>query len=253
LFGQMLVLDDGAALGKYITHYRDAYFQVDFNGFDYNLQPGAERRIEEKIKPYVLRMSAEDYLELPPLVDDIRELDIEPAARAVYSKMKKDMLAELPEGVVTGANAAAVYSKLKQMANGAVYMNDDKHTVSPIHNTKLDALDELVEELAGQQLLIAYEFNHDIERLRAHFGARLAYIGKGVGEMQTLEIQERWNRGEIQMLACHPASAGHGLNLQYSSCAHICWLSPIWDLELYDQFRKRVWRQGNEALRVINH
>jgi hypothetical protein len=139
------------------------------------------------------------------------------------------------------------------MANGAVYLNDDKSTVSTIHNTKLDALDELVDELAGQQLLIAYEFNHDIDRLRAHFGDRLAYIGKGVGEKETVEIQERWNRGEIQLLACHPASAGHGLNLQYSSCAHICWLSPIWDLELYDQFRKRVWRQGNEALRVINH
>lgn len=252
LFGQMLILDDGAALGRYITHFRDTYFQVDFNGFDYSLQPGGDRRIEAKIKPYVLRMSAEEYLELPPLLDDVRVLELEPAARKTYAQMKKDMLAELPEGVVTGANAAAVYSKLKQMANGAVYVGD-QHTVAKLHDTKLEALDDLVEELAGQQLLIAYEFNHDIDRLRAHFGDRLAYIGKGVNEQQTAAIVAAWNKGEIQLLACHPASAGHGLNLQYSSCAHVLWLSPIWDFELYDQFIKRVYRQGNEAQRIINH
>lgn len=124
LFGQFLILDNGAALGPYITHFRTQYFQVDFNGFDYSLQPGAERRIEERIKPYVLRMAAEDYLELPPIVDDVRELDMPPAAKALYEKLKRDMIAELPGGTVTGANAAAIYSKLKQCANGAVYLGD---------------------------------------------------------------------------------------------------------------------------------
>lgn len=122
LFGQFLMLDDGAALGKYITHYRDQYFQPGYDGFSYTLQRDGAARIEARIAPYVLRMAASDYLDLPPLVDDIRLVELPAEARKTYEQMKKDMLTELPEGVVTGANAAAVYSKLKQMANGAVYV-----------------------------------------------------------------------------------------------------------------------------------
>lgn len=261
LFGQMLILDDGAALGKYITHFRDAYFQVDFNGFDYTLMPGAERRIIEKIAPYWLQMSADDYLELPPLVEDIRELDMEPAARKLYEKMKRDMLAELPEGVVTAANAAATYSKLAQMANGAVYVTPDKATVGVIHDTKLEALEEIVEELDGQPLLVAYEFNHDLERLRERFGTVdeatgkkvLPYLGKGTTATQEAQWIAAWNRNELPVLACHPASAGHGLNLQEGSAAHVCWFGPIWDLELWDQFIRRIRRSGNVAQRIFNH
>lgn len=252
LFGQLLMLDDGAALGRYVTHYRDKYFQAGYDGFSYDLQPGGGARIEEAIRPYVLRMSAEEYLELPPLVDDIRELDMETAARKTYNTMKKDMLATLPEGVVTGANAAAVYSKLKQMANGAVYIND-AHDVSHLHDTKLEALDELVEELSGQQLLIGYEFQHDLQRLKDHFGDRLQNIGSGAGETKTAQIVDAWNSGKIQLLACHPASAAHGLNLQYGGCSHLCWFSPTWDLELYQQFIRRIYRQGTKAPRVVNH
>jgi len=257
LFGQFLMIDDGAALGKYITHYRDSYFQPDFNGFDYVLQPGAAKRIENRIAPYVLRMSAEDYLDLPPLVDDVRYVDLEPAARAAYSQMKKQMLATLPEGVVTGANAAAVYSKLKQMANGAVYMNDSpaqgqNRIVSNLHDTKLDALEELVEELCGQPLLVAYEFNHDLERLLQRFPGT-PYIGAGVSGKKTQEIIDDWNAGNTTILLAHPASAGHGLNLQGSGASHIGWLGPIWDLELYEQFIQRVYRQGNKSKRVVNH
>lgn len=251
LFGQFLVLDNGAALGKYITHFRDQYFQVDFDGYSYNLMHGAEKRIEDRIRPYVLRMSAEEYLELPPIVDDVRELEMEPAARKTYDTMKKDMLAELPEGVVTGANAAAVYSKCKQMANGAVYLGDAKRTVSHIHDTKLEALDELREELVGQQLLIAYEFQHDIDRIKAHYGDALSVLGRG--DTKDNETIAAWNRGELPLLACHPASAAHGLNLQYGGCGHVVWFSPIWDLELYQQFIRRIHRQGNEAQRIVNH
>lgn len=253
LFGQFLLLDDGAALEKYITHFRDKYFQVDYNGFDYVLLPGAERRIEARIAPYVLRMGAEDYLELPPIVDDVHELELDAKSRATYAKMKRDMLAELPEGVVTGANAAAAYSKLKQMANGAVYQNDYNRTVSKLHDIKLEALDDLVEELAGQQLLLAYEFDHDRVRLKEHCGDRLTVLESGLGEAKTAAIVAAWNAGTLPMLACHPASAAHGLNLQQSSCAHVCWFSPIWDLELYQQFIRRIRRQGNEAQRIVNH
>ena len=251
LFGQFLVLDNGAALGKYITHFRDQYFQVDYDGFTYNLMPGAEKRIEDRIRPYVLRMSAEEYLELPPIVDDVRELEMEPAARKTYDTMKKNMLAELPEGVVTGANAAATYSKLKQMANGAVYVGDQKRSVAALHDTKLNALDELIEELSGQQLLIAYEFNHDIDRLKEHYGDKLSVLGRG--DTKDNETIAAWNRGELPLLACHPASAAHGLNLQYGGCGHVVWFSPIWDLELYQQFIRRIHRQGNEAQRIVNH
>lgn len=251
LFGQMLVLDDGVALGKYLTHYRDQYFQADYMGFNYTLRPGAAANIEDRLRPYVLRMSAEDYLELPALVDDVRAIDMPPDARKTYVQMRKDMLADLPEGVVTGANAAAVYSKLKQMANGAVYVNN-KREVSIIHSAKMEALDELIDELAGQQLLIGYEFQHDVDRLKARFGDAL-YTLDGSSGARANEIVTAWNAGKIQLLACHPASAAHGLNLQYGGCAHVCWLSPIWDLELYQQFIRRIWRQGTEAQRVVNH
>jgi SNF2 family DNA or RNA helicase len=124
IFGQMLMLDDGAALGRYITHYRDQYFQLGYDGFTYELMPGAEQRIIQRIAPYWLQLSADDYLELPELVMDVREIEMGPASRKTYDKMKRDMIASLPEGIVTAANAAACYSKLAQMANGAVYVED---------------------------------------------------------------------------------------------------------------------------------
>lgn len=261
LFGQMLMLDDGAALGRYITHYRDQYFQVGFDGFSYDLMPGAEARILERIKPYWLQLSAEDYLELPELVPDPIEIHLNKTSRATYDKMKKQMLAELPEGIITAANSAACYSKLAQMANGAVYVGDHKEKVALIHNDKLDAVEELIEELNGQPLLIAYEFNHDIDRLRERFGKVdkatgkkvLPYLGKGTTATQEAEWIAAWNRNELPILACHPASAGHGLNLQEGNAGHVCWLGPIWDLELWDQFIRRLRRRGNQAQRVFNH
>ena len=253
LFGEQLMIDDGAALGKYITHFRDTYFQRDYNGFDYTLQPGAEKRIIERIAPYWLQMSADDYMQLPALIQDIRVIEMEPEARATYTKMKNDMIAALPEGVVTAANAAAVFSKLSQMANGCVYVAADRSTASVIHDAKLDALEEIVEELNGQPLLVAYEYNHDIIRLRARFGDDLPHLGKGTTVAQEAEYIAAWNRNELPILACHPASAGHGLNLQEGNAAHVCWFSPTWDLELYDQFIRRIRRSGNQAQRIFNH
>ena len=251
LFGQFLILDDGAALGKYITHYRDNYFQADYNGFDYVLQPGGAKRIERRIEPYVLTLRDEDYLQMPPLVPHVIPLEMSKEQRKLYNKMKNDMLVALPGGVVTGANAAAVYVKLKQMANGAVYMGDAKNTVAHLHDTKLEALDDLLEELDGEQLLLAYEFNHDKDRLRLHYGDKITFFEGN--EAKTQALVDQWNRGEIRFLACHPASAGHGLNLQGSSCAHVAWFCPIWDYELFDQFIRRIRRQGNEAQRIVNH
>lgn len=125
--------------------------------------------------------------------------------------------------------------------------------VAPIHSAKLDALEELVDELAGQPLLVAYEFNEDLARLLEKFGGNTPYLGKGVGEKRTTEIVNQWNAGEIPLLLAHPASAGHGLNLQGNGASHICWFSPIWDLELYEQFIQRVHRQGTTSQRIVNH
>lgn len=256
LFGQMLMLDDGQALGRYITHFRDKYFEQDWNGFDYTLHPGADKRIEERIKPYVLRMGSDDYLELPPLLTDTREVDMASKARKTYESMKREMLAEFEEGVVTAANAAAAYSKLKQMANGTVYLEDvpgEKRQTVWLHNDKIDALDELIEELAGQPLLVAYEFRHDLERLLEHFGRETPYLGSGVTYKKADEITSAWNNGDVSLLLVHPASAGHGLNMQGAGAGHIAWFSATWDYELYDQLIRRIWRQGSSAERIINH
>ena len=260
LFGQMLILDDGAALGRYITHYRDSYFQLDYDGFTYALMPGAEKRIVQKIAPYWLQMSADDYLQLPQIVPDPRVVDLDTTSRKTYNKMKKDMIAQLPEGIVTAANAAATYSKLAQMANGAVYVGEQRK-VALIHDAKLDALEELLEELDGKPLLLAYEFNHDLDRLVERFGTpnkatgrkELPYLGKGTTAKQESEWTAAWNRNDIALFPCHPASAGHGLNLQEGNAGHVCWFGPIWDLELYDQFLRRVRRSGNTAQRIMNH
>lgn len=255
LFGQMLILDAGAALGRFITHYRDTYFQVGYDGFSYDLLPGADKRIVQKIGPYWLQMTAEDYIKLPPLVERLHELEMEPAERKVYTRMKNDMLAELPQGVVEAGNMAACYAKLSQMANGAVYLAD--RTVAPIHDAKLEALDEIVEELNGQPVLVGFEFQHDLARLKEwhqkRFGKPLPYLGDGQSEAAENEVIRRWNAGELPVLAAHPASAGHGLNMQESSAAHLVWFGITWDFELFDQFIRRIRRRGNDAQRIFMH
>ncbi|MGH7749489.1 MAG: SNF2-related protein, partial [Candidatus Dormibacteria bacterium] len=174
LFGQFLVLDDGAALGRFITHYRDTFFSVGYNGFDYTLQPGAEKRIQERLEPYVFSLDSADYLTLPDLQDNIIEIELEGSARTAYDAMRKDMVAQFPDGVIEAANTAAAYTKLSQMAGGAVYRPDG--SVEEIHAAKLDALADLIDELQGQQLLVAYEFRHEKDRMQARFGERMAFL-----------------------------------------------------------------------------
>jgi len=255
LFGQMLILDDGASLGKFITYFRDQYFTKNWDGFSYDIRPGAAERIEARIAPLVLRMSAEDYLDLPPLVEHTIPVELPPAALKAYEEMKKEMLLALPEGVVTAANSAAVYSKLKQLTNGAVYLSENegnRKTWVEVHEAKLDALEELIDELAGQPLLVAYEFQHDLARLRARLGDDTPTLS-GLSGKRIAEVEAEWNRGELPVLLVHPASAGHGLNLQGAGASHICWFSKPWDLETYEQTIHRIHRQGSTSERIINH
>lgn len=257
LFGQMLILDGGNALGRYYTHFRDKYFIPDgFGGFKYTLAPGADKRIEERIAPLVLRIAAADWLDLPQQRDNLIMIKLDAKARAAYDTLKKEMLLQVGEGVVTAANSAALYSKLAQLANGAVYLEQrhgQKREYVHVHDLKLDALEDLVEELSGAPLLVTYEFNHDLERLKARFGEDLPYLGKGTTDRQASDIERMWNNNELPLLAVQPASSGHGLNFQRGGAQHICHFSATWDYELYDQVIQRILRQGNTAEHVINH
>lgn len=261
LFGQCFVLDGGRALGRFITHYRNEYFRpLDPNGWKWALQKGAAERIYERLKPLALRMAAEDYLELPERVDLRIFVELPKKARDLYEQMEDDLLGLYDKRLITAGNGGAASTKCRQICNGALYVDDDiaskvkgkKRTVLNLHDAKLDALEELIDELQGEQLLIAYEFNHDLDRLKERFPG-LVYIGAGISPKQGKEIEEAWNKGEVRILAGQPASMGHGGNFQKSAAAHICWFGQFWDYELYDQFIKRILRQGNKAKRVFNH
>lgn len=260
LFGQIYMLDEGHALGAYITHYRRAYFDQIGPGFHtWVLRPGADVEIYRKLKPLVLRMEAEDYLTLPAQIGHTVSIDLPAKARAVYDKLEADFLAILDGGeLITAPNAATAAGKCRQVCAGAIYLHDfDPVTGVPrrrsgkdawtlVHDEKLDALEELVDELQGNQLLVAYEFNHDLDRLRERF-PKAEWVGGGVSAEKSRQIEARWNAGKIPLLLGHPASIGHGLNLQGSHAAHIAWFSLTWDFELYDQMNRRLRRQGNGA------
>lgn len=261
LFGQMYVLDLGNALGRYVTHYRMKFFRsLDPNGWKWVLQPGAEERIYDAIAPLAMRASAEDHLELPELVPLKVYVDLPPKVLELYESMEDDLVAKLAGQQVVAANAAAASTKCRQISNGAVYVDDDmlskvqgkKRDVLELHGEKLLALEELIEELGGAQVLVAYEFNHDEARLRAQFPDAV-FMCDAKTQAKAKDIENRWNAGEIPILFGHPASMGHGLNFQKSSAQHVVWFSMFWDLELYDQFNKRIRRQGNKATRVFIH
>ena len=255
VFGQQLMLDDGAALGRFITHYRDKYFTLGYDGFSYLLNRGAELAITERLAPTWFYMDPADYSQLPPLVDNPIMIDMEPKERALYVRMRDHYVAQLPGQTITAANAGAAYSKLSQMANGAVY--DTDREVHHIHDAKLQAIDELAEELNGEPALIGYEFNHDLERLqrwhKERYGRELPFLGKGTTPAQETEWVAAWNAGKLPWLAGHPASMGHGLNLQGCNCKNIVHFSLPWSFEYYDQFVGRVRRSGNEAQQIFNH
>ena len=261
LFGQMYVLDGGRSLGKFVTHYRMEYFRpLDPNGWKWALQKGAEERIYERLKPLALRMAAADYLELPQRVDVRHFVELPPKVRKLYDDMEDDLMALYDKKLITAGNGGAMSTKCRQIANGALYVDDDiaaavagkKRSVMILHEEKLDALEQIVDELQGAPLLVGYEFNHDLAALHKRF-PKTPYIGAGVKPAECKRIEDDWNAGKIPLLFGQPASMGHGLNMQKGSAAHVCWFSMFWDYELYVQFLLRILRQGNKAERVFNH
>ena len=244
LFAEYRCLDMGERLGRFIGRYRDEFFAPDRrNGnivYSYRLLPGAEDEIYRRIGDITISMKTTDYLDMPELVTSEYSVTLDEEERKQYDAMKQDLLLQLPEGEVTAANAAALSGKLSQLSGGAVYADDGSVTV--IHSKKLDALEDIVEGANGSPLLVAYWYRHELERI----SERLRSLHIPFARLDRPEDIRRWNAGEIPVALIHPASAGHGLNLQQGGST-IVWYSLPWSLELYTQTVDRLFRQGQQA------
>ena len=250
LFAEFKLLDMGERLGRFIGQYRTAYFQPDkMNGmvvYSYKPLPGAEEKIYEKISDITISMKATDHLQMPALISSCYEVELSAAERQKYEQLKKDLVLPIGDDEITAANAAALSGKLCQLANGAIY-DDDNKTVR-IHDRKLDALEDIIESMNGRPLLVAYWFKHDFDRI----AERLSELKVPFSKLDTDESIVKWNSGEIPVALIHPASAGHGLNLQSGGSA-LVWFGITWSLELYQQTVARLWRQGQKHTVVIQH
>lgn len=247
LWAQVYLLDRGERLGKTITEYRKRYFNtISRPGFNlYELRKGGREEINEAIKDICISMKAKDYLKLKePLYVNV-PVTLSGVEMVAYRKMEKESLLELEETEITALNAAAVTNKLLQLANGAVY--DENRQVAEIHDKKLERLKELIEEANGNPVLVFYNFKHDLTRIQEHLKGF-----KGVRVLDTSEDISDWNNKKIQVLLAHPASAGHGLNLQDGGNI-IVWFGLTWSLELYQQANARLHRQGQVEGVIIHH
>lgn len=251
LFGQIYILDLGAALGRFITHYRTKYFYpTGFNGYEWKIQPGADERIQQAIRPLTLRLDAEDYLELPKLIVNPIYLELDKKSRAIYDEMEEELIAAMDKGDVVAANAAVATGKCSQIANGGLY--DAERNAHFIHDIKAQAVADIVEELGGTPALVAYEYGHDLVRLRDALGKEVPHIGGGVSPKRSAIIEMEWNKGDIPVLLGQPQSIAHGLNLQNAG-NHVVWHSLTWNFEDYDQFIRRIRRQGSTHEKVFVH
>ncbi len=249
LWAQIYLLDGGERLGRTLTAYRERYFVPDKRSreqiFSYAPKDGADERIHEVLSDICVSMSAQDYLELPDCVEDVVPVILDEKARRAYGQMEKEMLLEIDEDTVIDAGTAAVLSnKLLQLCNGAIY-DGDKH-VNHIHDCKLEALLELIEQLNGQHALVFYNFQHDRDRILSALAGSCR-----VRAYRDKDDAEAWNRGEIDILLAHPASCAYGLNLQQGG-HHVIWFGLTWSLELYQQANKRLHRQGQQYPVIIH-
>lgn len=250
LWPQVYLLDGGKRLGKTITSYRQQYFTPgQMNGhivYNYNLKQGADETIHSRISDICISMLAKDYLDLPERIDNKIEIKLSESTKKKYKQLEKDLVIELGENDITAANAAVLTNKLLQMANGAIYSEDK--TVVEIHEEKLKALLEVIEAANGKPVLVFYSFQHDYDRI-TKFLNKKGYKPKKLNDSSDIKS---WNEGRIDILLLHPASAGHGLNLQYGGST-IVWFGLPWSLELYQQANARLHRQGQKEVVVINH
>lgn len=245
LWAEFRILDLGQRLGRYITHYRNTYFTPDKRNaqviFSYKPLPGAEDKIYSQISDITISMKSIDYLKMPECIVNEVSVSLNEKEWNIYSKFKDDMVTKLGDEEIDAVNAAVLSGKLLQMANGAVYDSENKTHI--IHDKKLDALEDLIEGANGKPVLVAYWFKHDLERIRNRFLVRQIKASKDI---------EDWNDGNIPIAVIHPASAGHGLNLQ-SGGSTLIWFGLTWSLELYQQTNARLYRQGQNETVIIHH
>lgn len=243
LFAEFRLLDLGERLGRFIGQYRSSYFKPDKrNGqviFSYKPLPDAEEAIYSRIADITISMKSTDHLQMPELVSSQYEVQLSDDERIRYDELKRDLILQLPDGDVTAANAASLTGKLCQLANGAIY-SDNGDTIK-FHDRKLDALEDLIEAANEKPVLVAYWFKHDLNRIKKRFTVR---------EIKSSQDIADWNAGKIPIAVIHPASAGHGLNLQ-SGGSTLIWFGLTWSLELYQQTNARLWRQGQSSKTVI--
>ena len=248
LFAEYKILDMGKRLGRFISGYRVNYFVPDqMNGpivYSYKPRPGAEKQIYEQISDITISMRATDHLKMPELISTAYPVVLSESEWFLYSEMKQELVLLFPSHEVTAGNAAVLTGKLLQMANGAVY--DDHGDLLNLHNRKLDALEDMIEAMNGKPVLVAYWFRHDLERIEERLTAKKILFER----LDSDDSIVRWNRGEIPVALIHPASAGHGLNLQEGGNTLI-WFGLIWSLELYQQTVARLWRQGQKSGTVV--
>lgn len=246
LWAEFRILDLGKRLGRFITHYRDAFFLPDKRNqqqiFTYKPRPGAEEEIYRRIGDMTISMRATDHLKMPERIENRVVVRMDDQERDIYDRMKAELIVQIQGQEIDAVNAAALSGKLCQMANGASYAED--RAVVQIHERKLDALEDLIEGANGKPLLVAYWFKHDLARIQKRFPE--------AREIRTSKDIQDWNAGNIPVALIHPASAGHGLNLQAGGNT-LVWFGLTWSLELYQQTNARLWRQGQTAGTVIIH
>jgi len=245
LWAEIGILDMGQRLGRFITHYRNKFFTPEKRNqlvvFSYKPLPGAEDEIYRLISDITISMKNTDYIKLPGLVMNEISVWLPEKEQKAYDTIKRDLILSLEGRDIDAANAAALSGKLLQMANGAVY--DENGGVAHLHDRKLDALEDIIEAANGKPVLVAYWFKHDLERILNRFPAV---------KLDSAASIRRWNDGKIPLAVIHPASAGHGLNLQAGGST-LVWFGLTWSLELYQQTNARLWRQGQKDTVVIHH
>lgn len=248
LWAEFRILDYGKRLGKFITNYRNTYFTPDKRNaqiiFSYKPLPFAEETIYEKISDITISMKATDHLKMPELVSNEYKVYLNEDEKKKYQELKDDMVIELAGEEITAANAATLSNKLSQLANGAIY-TDDKN-IMKVHDRKLDALEDIIESANGKPIIVAYWFKHDLSRIEE----RLKALKINYSKLDSTSSIDKWNKQELTVGLIHPASAGHGLNLQ-SGGSTLVWFGLTWSLELYQQTNARLWRQGQTASTVV--
>lgn len=253
LYGQVFILDMGKALGAYFSFYRNTYFTASgFADKHWNINEDGEEKIHKRLKNVAMRLEATDYIKMPQRVEIPIYVELDASAREAYDLMEAEAIVQIQKNKLAAFHAGGVMMKCKQIANGSVYVDEikpgtrTKRKAIQVHTAKLEALVDLVDELNGQPLLIAAWFGHDVDTIRKALGKNIPYMGGGMSDKEALEIKAAWNRGELTELMGHPQSIGHGLNMQESHAGHVAMYDIPQDFDLYDQFIRRVQRQGNK-------